>query len=331
MSCVQETALAALARPPQSDLFPRIVVGIDFSRASLAGARWAMEHVARGAEAVLSHVVPFARPSSAEGDEDQSERPPSAAVRPMALALAGGLGGFGATLGVANVRTAVRVGRPSHWLDALAAEVDASLIVVGRRNDANRRRIGEANVVERLTRRTSLPVLVVPEGLVGAPRCVVAAVDEGPGGAEVLAAAAAVAMSHQYLLIVLHVLLPSSGSYDRVIDAGGRRRSRGSVATEPQRLTVSPVVDKAAPWLATLVRAHTPVDGGVSLCVGDPAREIVATGVANGGGLLVVGKRGADESPVGSIGSVARDLLASSPLPVLAIDVSGQPAVPSCT
>ena len=55
--------------------------------------------------------------------------------------------------------------------------------------------------------------------------------------------------------------------------------------------------------------------------MGDPAREIVAAAVARGGGLLVVGKRGADESPVGSLGSVARELLAKSPLPVLAVDV----------
>ncbi|HET7187240.1 MAG TPA: universal stress protein [Gemmatimonadaceae bacterium] len=265
-------AVTTLARPAP---FNRVVVGIDFSPASLAGCRWALAHVAPGADALLAHVsLPDAPPS-----------------------LSGGLDGFAATLDVAHARTAVRAGRPSDWLGTLAEEFDAALIAVGRRQDANRKRIGEANVVARLARRTRASVLVVPEGVVDAPSCVVAAIDDGPGSGEVIHLAATLADGMSQPLLVLHVLQPMTGAYDRVVHT--RRHditmaARGAVES---------------------------VHGRLTLAVGDPAREIVAAGVARGGGLLVVGKRGADESPVGSLGSVARELLAKSPLPVLAIDV----------
>lgn len=265
-------AVTTLARPAP---FNRVVAGIDFSPASLAGCRWALAHVVPGADVLFAHV-------------SLPEAPPS---------LSGGLDGFAATLGIEHPRTAVRAGRPSDWLGTLAEEIDASLIVVGRRQDANRKRIGEANVVARLARRTRASVLVVPEGVVDPPSCVVAAIDDGPGSGEVIQLAATLAEGMSQPLIVLHVLQPMTGAYDRVVNT---RRHDITMAARA---------------------AVESVHGRLTLAVGDPAREIVAAAVARGGGLLVVGKRGADESPVGSLGSVARELLAKSPVPVLAVDV----------
>lgn len=265
-------AVTTLARPAP---FERVVAGIDFSPASLAGCRWALAHVARGADVLFAHV----------------------SLTDAAASLSGGLDGFAATLDVARAHTAVRAGRPSAWLGMLAEEFEASLIVVGRRQDANRKRIGEANVVARLARRTRASVLVVPEGVVTAPSCVVAAIDDGPGSGEVIHRAASLADGMGHALIVLHVLQPMTGAYDRVVST---RRDDITMAARA---------------------AVESVHGRLTLAMGDPAREIVAAGAARGGGLLVVGKRGADESPVGSLGSVARELMAKSPLPVLAVDV----------
>jgi len=54
-----------LATPPPplphaaaDTLFPRVLLAIDFSSASLGAARWATTHVASRGEAVLMHVVP---------------------------------------------------------------------------------------------------------------------------------------------------------------------------------------------------------------------------------------------------------------------------------
>jgi nucleotide-binding universal stress UspA family protein len=297
---IQETALGAPLTAPRTIPFPRVVVGIDFSPASLAGCRWALAYVAPGVDVLLSHVVPFEASPDDGGGVITDSRPVNS-LRQMAPALRGGLGGFAATLDVASTCTAVRVGRPSYWLDLLAADFDASLVVVGRRLDAKRKRIGEAGVVERLTRRTGRPVLLVPEGVTDAPRCIIAAIDEGPSAVVVLAAAKALATACRLPLITLHVLPPASGAYDRIVGVRGRDTAAQARGAPPN------------------------MGGGLTLVVGDAAREIVACGVLHGGGVLVVGKRGADESPVGSLGSVARDLLATSPLPVLAIDVPGGP------
>jgi nucleotide-binding universal stress UspA family protein len=54
--------------------------------------------------------------------------------------------------------------------------------------------------------------------------------------------------------------------------------------------------------------------------MGDPAREIARTGTERDAALLVIGTRGADEAPAGSIGSVARELLMRAPVPILAVN-----------
>ena len=54
--------------------------------------------------------------------------------------------------------------------------------------------------------------------------------------------------------------------------------------------------------------------------MGDPAREIVRTAMQHESPLVVVGLRGADDAPPGSIGSVTRELLTRGPMPVLAVD-----------
>ena len=70
-----------LATPPPplphaaaDTLFPRVLLAIDFSSASLGAARWATTHVASRGEAVLMHVVPSdAEPSSLDGLSDADD------------------------------------------------------------------------------------------------------------------------------------------------------------------------------------------------------------------------------------------------------------------
>jgi nucleotide-binding universal stress UspA family protein len=195
----------------------------------------------------------------------------------LTTALVGGLGGFGATLGAASVRNLVRVGRPAACLTAAANEADASLLVLGRRADANRIHVGEPNVVERAARRASASVLVVPEGTVHAPDHIVAAVDESPFARRVVEIARRLARMHEAQLTILHVRLPDEGA------------DPGRYATE--------------------------------IATGDPAREIVRAAMRHECPLVVVGMRGSDEAPAGSLGSVSRELLTRGPMPVLAVNV----------
>ncbi len=254
----------------------RVLLAIDFRRPSLAAARWATSHLVPRAHAILSHVVPDAIGS-----------------RELIPAITGGLGGFGAMLDVASRRAMVRVGNASRALSAVARDEEASLIVFGRRADANRVQHGEPNVTERVTRLADASVLVVPEGITQAPAHVIAGIDDSPLALRVLRSAQLLARLHEAALIVVHVLSPAVGTYDRVL--GKARR----------------IVDDAR-------RLRYPRDQ-VVVAQGDPAREITAAAMANESSLVVVGLRGADDAPHGSIGSVARELLARAPVPVLAV------------
>jgi nucleotide-binding universal stress UspA family protein len=238
----------------------------------------------------------------------------------MAPAITGGLGGFAATLDVSTAKSIVRFGRPSSSLAAITNDAEASLVVLGRRAAANRIGVGEPNVIERVTRRTGASVLVVPEGTTRAPEHVVAAVDDSPFAPLVLRVAGRLARLHEIPLTVLHVISPVVGAYERVI----RTAKQLLVSTDhrsskalPGRARLSPSKSR---WLVRLGRAHNVIGrDSTEVAMGDPAREIVRTATERDAALLVVGTRGADETPVGSVGSVARELLARAPVPVLAV------------
>jgi len=302
---------------PADAAFPRVLLGVDFSSASLAAARWATAHVAPRANALLAHVLPLPEHSSEDDNGDRVE-----SLRQMKPALVGGLGGFAATLDVASARSILRIGRPSRWLSIIANDEHVPLLALGRRADANRVRVGEPNVIERASRRTSASVLVVPEGTVQPPAHIVAAIDESRFSPRVLRVAHHLARLHEVSMTVLHVLSPAVGAYERVIRSarqllgGNRQLQSADRSSAPNALPL-----RMPRWLVELAQSHGVFGRDrTELRMGDPAREI--TGVAGAGAatLVIVGMRGADEAPLGSLGSVARDLLARAPFPVLAVN-----------
>lgn len=304
--------------PPRAAPFGRVVLGIDFGPASLGAARWAASNVSIRAESILAHVMPAPEPEALEGDEvDRLE-----AVREMRLGIAGGLGGFAATLPAASTKNLVRFGRPSQWLSAIANDTESSLIVLGRRSDANRTRVGEPNVIERVARRTSASVLVVPERAAPSVERIVAAVDESAFAPRVLAVAKRLARMHEVPFMIVHVLSPAVGAYARAVRAS-RDAANGDTGSAvahsvnvPLRLPV-----RLGRWLAELGRAHNVLGRDrTEVTVGDPVREITAAATPADRTLVVVGMRGADGAPVGSVGSVARELLTRGRMPVLAVN-----------
>jgi nucleotide-binding universal stress UspA family protein len=280
-----------------SCLFPRVIAAIDFSAASLGAARWGIAHVATGADAVVAHIVPSSLDSSDDALVDSGDSRDS---HGETAALRGGLGGFAATLDVASARSVVRFGRASRWLSDLAAESRAGLLILGRRADTNRRGIGEPNVLQRATRCTDASVLVVPEGTIEPPTHIVAAVDRSAVANRVVEHAQALARRrHSCTLTLVHVVSPTTESYDRA----PRSSRRPSTASPPHAAHIPSPAD----------RDH------LHVLTGDPAREIVRHAEHNESALIVVGKCGDDGAPAGSLGSVARELLMRAPFPVLAI------------
>lgn len=316
MSGLQLAVPVPLSAPLTDVPFTRILLGIDFGSASLAAARWATKYIAIRANAILSHVVPFVTPAEQERRATAS----SDTVRRMAPALTSGLGGFAATLDVASARNIVRVGRPSRWLSTIANAAQVSLLVLGRRADASRTRMGEPNVIERAARRTNASVLVVPEGTSAAPEHVIAAVDDSSFGASVLRVGRHLARLHEIPLIVMHVTSPAAGSYERVIRSGRKSPDNGRRSSRPTEASIA-LGFEPTDWLVDLVKSSETQPDRVEVTTGDPAREITATAMSLASPVVVVGMRGADDAPRGSVGSVARELLTRAPVPVLAVNV----------
>jgi nucleotide-binding universal stress UspA family protein len=307
----QSATGAALAPDAAFHVFERAVVAVDFSPASLAAARWAAAHVAPRSEVIVAHVIAAPRISAAAADIDRALL--RAQLR-EAPALRGGLGGFAATLNVAAARTVVRVGQVSYWLSVLAAESDAKLVVLGRRLDAQRRGIGEPSVLERTTRRARSSVLVVPEGAVNSPRHVVAAVDHSATATRALACADGLARQLDCPLTVVHVASPTVEQYDRVIRS---TRSRPALIAPTDAEPM--IAEQAVAWITErLARLGAHDERRIRIAIGDPTREIIAHAERFDAPLIVVGKRGDDGAPESATGSVARELLARAPFPVLA-------------
>ena len=312
---------AVAAQRAAADPMGRVVFAIDFGAASLGAARWAVSHLARRhAPALVSsgasvvHVVPWptdVRPGEVSSDD-------VAVVQRLRPALVGGLAGVAASLGLEGAHPVLRIGRPSTVLGAIVDAERARLLVLGRRRNSARSRVGEPNVIERVARRAACDVLVVPEGAPGPVEHVVAAVDASPWAALVVARAADLARAHGAALTLVHVLAPSHGSYDRVIrtradepEEQGPRPARDLVAYQ----------DAAYGWLASLARVADPATTcRLAIPVGDAAREIAGFAARRGPSLVVLGKRGADEAPAGSLGSVARELVLRGSVSVLALD-----------
>jgi nucleotide-binding universal stress UspA family protein len=322
MNMLQLSTPPPARTPSAADrLFARVLLAIDFGPASLAAARWATMHVASRADAVLTHVVPY----DVEASDEPTRHVGDDSVRQMTPAIGGGLGGFGATLDVASARHIVRVGRPSSRLASVANDTEASLLVLGRRAAANRIHVGEPNVIERVARQTSASVLVVPEGAARTPDHIVVAVDESPVTPLLLRIASRLARRHEIPLTVMHVLWPIAAAYDRIIrttkelvgSAGTRERSDRLGRSDAE----ASLSQRKLRWLEALAGAHNVVGrDSTEVATGDPAREIARAAMQRDGALVVIGARGADAAPVGSIGSVARELLTRAPVPVLVVN-----------
>ncbi|AHG93199.1 UspA domain-containing protein (plasmid) [Gemmatirosa kalamazoonensis] len=286
-----------------TDCTERIVVGVDFSPASLNAGRWAVRQLAPASTALFTHVVPWPDgPPSHDGETVRGVREAERPYRQMRPALLGGLAGFAASLRLARTRSVVRLGRPSAWLATLAESEHADLLVLGRRKDAARHRIGEPNVIERVARRAPCAVLVVPEETTAPVEHVIAAVDASPAAEQVVARALRVARVHRAALTLVHVLSPWTGSYDRLL--APRRDGVGRA----ERVPASEVAHRDAMYarLAWLARDAGPeVACRVSVPGGDAGREIIDLVRRSGPSVVVVGKRGADADHPGR-GTMAR-------------------------
>ena len=310
--------------------FDKIVVGIDFSEASLAAARWVADHLAPDAELLLVHVVSMPRPPMYLHDQIGPTIDQRSTLAPR---LHAALSAFGELLAPDRVRVGIRTGVAWSALAHVASEVKADLICVGRGNKRKGSSRFGATTPQRLLAVAGVPVMVIPQGVASKPDRIIAALSGRPGGERVLAVAEKLASAWEASLEAMHV-----------IEADVRR----AVLTSPSLSPVSQIVssissmngrqigidsldeidlrDRAIAWLTSTfseVSGTTPYEGHIRL--GDAGQELVATARNESGpAVIVMGRLGerVSTSPIQAqyrCGSTTRMVLWAAPCPVLVV------------
>lgn len=133
----------------------RVVIGMDFSRAAIDTAAWAISSFAPGAQVILAHAI--------EPSRRRAIRPGPYGTTPAAAAhdaTVYGLHEIARSLGVASARVDVRTGRAHAVVRDIAVETQADLVAVGRHGDPRRSSRILGTTADRIIRTTRIPVLI---------------------------------------------------------------------------------------------------------------------------------------------------------------------------
>lgn len=304
--------------------FQRIVIGVDFSAASLAAARW-IAQLAPGAELVLVHVLP--EPEAPVYVRDQLP-PMLEVIRDLEPAMRGGLRGLADLIDGTRTRVEILRGQPAEGLATAAAQLGADLVCVGRmRSRRGGARFG-ATTAHRLLARTGVPVLVVPGGPLALPHRVLTCVDDRAATPGILERAWQVAAHLEARLDALHVI--EAPLRDLVRACQHLDEEEGGEGSFGERA----LLDAAEGWLRQALRAALVPEGrGAPLVrVGEPGQEAIAAAREGGADLIVIGRggdraaafspyphvsAGAPLPPRQALGSTARMVMWAAPAPVL--------------
>ena len=311
-------------------LFQRIVIGVDFSTASLNAVRWVATRFAPRAEVFLAHVIPrphtptFLLTQLHATLREENEEP----------TLYPGLSGFADLAGASRAEVVVRHGQPATELAALAHEVGADLICVGRSSRRRGTARFGATTPQRLLERTKLPVLLVPSAPRVRPMTLLAAVSDGDEALDVLQSTATLAEHWDADVHVLHtldagILALNAVEAPRTAQSTSQEQQSGALGVELDSLVdAESLRHLTEAWLTNQAADVRMADGRVTAIVhiGDAAEAIVAHAARAHCDLIVMGRRiefphaGSGE---GCVGSTTRLLTWATPCPVLVLGNAG--------
>ena len=309
--------------------FKKIVVGIDFSDASLAAARWVANHMAPSAELFLVHVVSMPRPPIYLHEQMGPTIDQRSTLTPRLYAA---LSAFGDLLDFDRVRVGIRTGVAWSSLARVARDVQADLICVGRGNKRKGSSRFGATTPQRLLAVAGVPVLVIPQGVATKPSRVLVALSGRPGGERVLPVAERLASAWGASIEGIHVI---EADVRRILAPPPRLGAPQDIAlTSPDSarrigidsLDEGKLRELASDWIAstfTTASPRVPCEGQVR--VGDAGQELLTTVRDKPGpAVLVLGRVGEDLAglPLQSqyrCGSTTRMVLWAAPCPVIVV------------
>ena len=289
----------------------RVVVGIDFSPASVDAARWVSRYFAPGAELVLSHVIsipeapPLGRGKVARRELliDTVREGADKRLREISL-----------SLGAGRVWLELREGEPVECLTALADDFSAELVVAGAHGERAGLLEGLGSTADRLVRASARPVMLVTQPRLTTPRHVLVPLDNPDHAAGALRWASTLSQSVGAHVTAIHVATggAASGALAALAVVSG---VSAADATAPLR-----VADQSDRWLEAAVAAGVPRERASSeVTAGEPTLEILAAAKRLDTDLIVMPRRAAGKLRRAVLGSVVEGVLRSASCPVLVV------------
>jgi nucleotide-binding universal stress UspA family protein len=286
----------------------RVLVGTDFSAASIAAARWCARHLIADGELIVGHAIDMPLPPVflrrlLPTPEEVAENLRIGAEQRMA--------GLSASLAVRAVHSAIRQGNAPQVLADLAREWAVDLVVVGEHGPRRGIRSLLGTTAERLLTCAPVPVLVARDLPEGPPAHVLAPLDGSRADGRILAWAHTFATSYGSRVTACHAV--------DVLEL--YRRVRTIAAAARLRELEHEFRRDAAEWIrARLAETELPADDmAVEIRIGDPRYAIPAMAELTGADLIIMGGAGAGALERAVVGSVAGAVLSSTSYPVLVV------------
>ena len=316
--------------------FKKIIIGIDFSDASLAGARWVADHLAPKADLLLLHVVSVPKPPIYLHEHIVPTIDQRSTLIPR---LYTALRGFADLLGNGRARVGIRTGVPWSAIARVADEVKADLICVGRGNKRQGSSRFGATTPQRLIGVSRVPVLVIPQGVLTKPRRVLVALSGRSGGERVMPVAESLASAWGSQLEAIHVVEADVRQDSRISTAPSRTGLIGTESADDGRsigidaLDESALCSLASQWIAsTISESGTTASDQPSIRFGDAGQELIASARNEAGPSVVVMGRVGETLPVPPLhaqyrcGSTTRMVLWAAPGPILVLPLESSDA-----
>ena len=294
----------------------KIVVGTDFSEASIAAAHWVATHLAPGAELLLVHAFSVAEPPALI----RARHTPSADI--VANATRGALDRLHELADAIDrgrsgppVRVEARVGRSADVLAECARTMPADAIVVGKHGQHPAPWGWLGSTAEAVLRTSSVPVLMATGLRDVKPRRLLVALDEGDVAPWVILWARSLSRELEAEVHAVHVAsLPPAPAVAGAGPFAGGYMFDETVLTEAAKA-------EAEQWRERLVR------GGcdesvvrVEAVYGEPAHTIVELAERHESELIVMGnRRKGGRRPLTMLGSTVRGVLRHASCPVLVV------------
>jgi nucleotide-binding universal stress UspA family protein len=272
----------------------RIVIGVDFSPASVDATRWAAQNFGRGVELILAHAVTLPEPTLAEGVMKR-------------------LQDLADSMSLERIRLEIREGNAARSLSDVATAIEADLLIVGARGERADLDRAIGTTAQHVVRESTIPVLVVAQHGDHPVSRILVPVDEDATARESLRWAALLSSRFDARVTTLHV--DATGAMSQAaappdasqVSAGAASAEKGNTKRWSDLASESGIPSE---------RVNSEEVAGV------PAAEIASAAARNAADIIVMGRTAARSLRRAVLGSVTATLLSDPPCSVLVVPAS---------